>query len=133
MKAYSISFRRKIIKVHETEAISQRKLARRFNVALSFIQTLLKQYRETDSVAPKVRTQQTPPKLNDEHLTVLRRLVEERNDATLDELQEALASETGVDVSRSTVDRALKKLDLTLKKRRSTPTKRKQSEFSVSV
>ena len=133
MKPYSIAFRRKIIKVHETEAISQRKLARRFNVALSFIQTLLKRYRETDSVAPKVRTQQTPPKLNDEHLTVLRRLVEERNDATLDELQESLASETGVDVSCSTVDRALKKLDLTLKKRRSMPTRRKLSEFSVSV
>jgi transposase len=83
MKPHSIAFRQKIIEVHEVEGISQRKLAKRFNVALSFIQKLLKQYRETDSLAPKVRTQQTPAKLNDEHLTVLRRLVEERNDATL--------------------------------------------------
>jgi transposase len=107
MKPHSIAFRQKIIEVHEVEGISQRKLAKRFNVALSFIQKLLKQYRETDSLAPKVRTQQTPAKLNDEHLTVLRRLVEERNDATLEELRKQLIHETGIDVSRSTVDRAL--------------------------
>jgi transposase len=58
MKPHSIAFRQKIIEVHEVEDISQRKLAKRFNVALSFIQKLLKQYRETDSLAPKVRTQQ---------------------------------------------------------------------------
>ncbi|NJL84906.1 MAG: transposase [Leptolyngbyaceae cyanobacterium SM1_1_3] len=116
MKPYSIAFRQKIIKVYQNEAISQRKLARCFNVALSFIQKLLKQYRETDSVAPKLRTQQTPPILNDEQLAVLGRLVEEQNDATLEELQGLLATETGIDVSRSTIDRSLNKLDLTLKK-----------------
>ena len=82
MKAYSIEFRRKIIKAHEDESISQRKLARRFGVAPSFIQKLLKQYRETDSCAPKIRTQQTPPKLTSAHLDVLQQLVEAQNDAT---------------------------------------------------
>jgi transposase len=133
MKPHFIAFRQKIIEVHEVEDISQRKLAKRFNVALSFIQKLLKQYRETDSLAPKVRTQQTPAKLNNEHLTVLRRLVEERNDATLEELRKQLIHETGIDVSRSTVDRALDKLGLTLKKRRSMLTRRKLSESSLSV
>jgi Trp operon repressor len=38
MKPHSIAFRQKIIEVHEVEDISQRKLAKRFNVALSFIQ-----------------------------------------------------------------------------------------------
>jgi transposase len=133
MKPHSIAFRQKIIEVHEVEDISKRKLAKRFNVALSFIQKLLKQYRETDSLAPKVRTQQTPAKLNNEHLTVLRRLVEERNDATLEELRKQLIHETGIDVSRSTVDRALDKLGLTLKKRRSMLTRRKLSESSLSV
>lgn len=125
MQPYSTTFRRKIVKAYEDEDISQRKLAKRFSVAPSFIQKLLKQYRETDSVAPKIRTQQTTPKLNNEHLSTLHRLVEEHNDATLEELRDLLAAETGVDVSRSTVDRALDKLDLTLKKRRSTLTKRK--------
>jgi len=119
MKAYSIDFRRKIIKAHEDESISQRKLAKRFGVAKSFIQKLLKQYRETDSVAPQIRTQQTPPKLTEEHLTVLRQLVAEQNDATLEELRAQLVAKIDILVSRSTIDRALKKLDLTIKKRRS--------------
>jgi len=117
MKSHSIAFRRKIIKVYEDESISQRKLAKRFSVAPSFIQKLLKQYRETDSVAPKVRTQQTTPKLNDEYLTILDRLVEEHNDATLEELRDLLVTEIGFEVSRSTVDRALRKLGMTLKKK----------------
>jgi len=56
-------------------------------VALSFVEKLLKQYRETGSIAPKVRTQQTPTKLNAEQLTVLEQLVEASNDATLEELR----------------------------------------------
>lgn len=133
MKPYSLAFRRKIIKAYEDEGVSQRKLANRFSVAPSFIQKLIKQYRETDSVAPKVRTQQTTPKLNNEHLSILHRLVEERNDATLEELRDLLAAEAGVDVSRSTIDRALDKLGLTLKKRRSMPTKRKASVSCSNV
>jgi transposase len=133
MQPYSLAFRRKIIKAYEDEAISQRKLAKRFSVAPSFIQKLIKRYRETDSVAPKVRTQQTTPKLNNEHLAILHRLVEERNDATLEELRDLLVAEIGFHVSRSTVDRALDKLDLTLKKRRSMPTKRKVSVSCSSV
>ena len=84
-------------------------------------------------MAPKVRTQQTTPKLTKEHLAILHHLVEERNDATLEELRDLLAAEAGVDVSRSTIDRALDKLDLTLKKRRSMPTKRKVSVSCSNV
>ena len=86
-----------------------------------------------DSVGPKIRTQQTPPKLTEDHLAVLRRLVEEQNDATLEELREQLTTEINVSVSRSTIDRALKKLDLTLKKKRhSMPMKKKVSESNLS-
>jgi transposase len=52
MKAYSIDFRQKIIDTYQQEKISQRKLANRFNVALSFIYKLLKQYRETGNIEP---------------------------------------------------------------------------------
>jgi len=45
MKAYSTDLRQKIIDVYGKEQISQ--LAKRFDVALSFIVKLLKQYRET--------------------------------------------------------------------------------------
>lgn len=116
MKAYSLDFRQKIVDTYAEGNLSQRQLAERFRVALSFIETLLKQHRETGSIAPKVRTKQTPTKLNAQQLAVLEQLVEADNDATLAELRERLAQQTGVLIGRSTVDRMLKKLNLTVKK-----------------
>ncbi|EDX74500.1 hypothetical protein MC7420_4024 [Coleofasciculus chthonoplastes PCC 7420] len=43
MKAYSTIFRQKILETYESTPISQRQLANKFSVALSFIQKLLKQ------------------------------------------------------------------------------------------
>mgnify|MGYP006301888277 CR=1 len=41
MKPYSLDLRKKIVEVYATEQISQRKLAERFHVALSFIEKVL--------------------------------------------------------------------------------------------
>jgi transposase len=122
MKAYALEFRQKIVDVYDSEPLSQRQLAKRFKVAKSFVEKILKQRRETGSIAPKVRTQQTPSKLNHEQLAVLARLVAENNDATLAELCQLLANETGITVSTSTLDRLLKKLNITRKK--NTPCRR---------
>ena len=124
MKAYSLDLRQKIVDAYAQGNRSQRQLAQQFGVALSFIEKLLKQQRETGSIAPKVRTQQTPTKLNVEQLKVLEQLVEAQNDATLDELRYQLKQKTGVLIGRSTVDRMLTKLNLTVKK--NTPSNRKR-------
>ena len=71
MKAYSLDLRQKIVDTYLEGKTSQRLLAKQFRVALSFIEKLLKQHRETGSIAPKVRLQQTPTKLNQEQLNVL--------------------------------------------------------------
>lgn len=130
MKAYSLDLRQKIVDAYAEGNISQRQLAKQFRVALSFIEKLLKQYRETRSIAPKVRTEQTPTKLTPEQLTVLSSIVEANNDATLDELRYQLAQQTGVLISRSTLDRMVKKLNLSVKKKRYTPTKNTLNEFN---
>ena len=116
MKAYSLDLRQKIIDTYFEGGISQRQLTKRFRVALSFVEKLLKQYRETGSIAPLVRTQQTPTKLKEEQLSVLAAIVEANNDATLEELRTLLHRQTGVLIGRSTVDRMLQKLNLTVKK-----------------
>lgn len=116
MKAYSLDLRQKIVDTYEEGNLSQRQLAKHFRVALSFIEKLLKQRRETGSIAPKVRTGQTPTKLNAEELEVLKQMVETSNDATLEKLREQLHQKTGVLIGRSTVDRMLTKLNLTVKK-----------------
>jgi transposase len=53
MKSYSVDFRQKIINVYHSEPLSQRQIAKRFCVALSFVQKLLKQYRQTQSISPQ--------------------------------------------------------------------------------
>ncbi|MEM9808967.1 MAG: helix-turn-helix domain-containing protein, partial [Cyanobacteria bacterium P01_D01_bin.56] len=88
MKPYSIDLRQKVVETYLAGGISQRKVAERFRVAPSFVGKLLKQYRETGSVEPKVRTEQTPLKLNPEQLATLEQLVHDHNDATLAELRE---------------------------------------------
>ena len=118
MKAYSLDLRQKIVDAYAQGNLSQRQLAGQFRVALSFVEKLLKQHRETGSIAPKVRTEQTPTKLNSEQLSVLAQLVEANNDATLAELREQLRQKTGILIGRSTVDRMVKKLNLSIKKKR---------------
>jgi len=116
MKAYSLDFRQKIIDTYVNDEISQRQLAKRFRVTLSFIQKLLKQHRATGVIAPKVRTEQTPTKLSAEQLTLLSEIVSANNDATLVELRDLLKQKTGVVIGRSTVARMLQLLNLTFKK-----------------
>lgn len=130
MKAYSLDLRQKIVDAYAEGNISQRQLAKRFRVALSFIEKLLKQYRETGTIVPKVRVRQTPTKLNVQQLSVLASIVETNNDATLEELRSLLHQQTGVLISRSTVDRMLQKLNLTVKKKHSSPLKNRAHEYN---
>ena len=133
MKAYSLDLRQKIVTAYAQGNRSQRQIAQQFGVALSFIEKLLKQQRETGSIAPKVRTDQTPTKLNAEQLKVLEQLVEAQNDATLDELRYQLERKTGVLIGRSTVDRMLTKLKLTVKKKHSIRLKKRVTVCSSNA
>lgn len=126
MKAYSLDLRQKIVDAYAEGNLSQRQLAKQFRVALSFVEKLLKQQRETGDIAPKKRTNQTPTKLNEAQLQVLEQLVEQHNDATLEELRDLLEQKTGVWIGRSTVDRMLTKLDLTVKKNTASGRERKR-------
>lgn len=102
-------------------------------MALSFIQKLLKQYRQTGNIGPKVRTQQTPLKLSAQELLVLQELVNSNNDATLEELRHQLALKTGVLIGRSTVDRMLGRLNLTIKKNTARYGKRNRKSTKATV
>jgi len=116
MKAYSLDLRQKIIDVYEREEISQRQLAERFNVALSFIVKLLRQYRKTGNISPKPFNGGVKLKLDPKNLVILAELIERKNDATLDELCQMLKDRSGVSISRATMGRMTQKLKLTVKK-----------------
>ena len=130
MKAYSVDLRQKIIDVRQTEKLSIRALAQRFQVSKHFVETLLKLYQETGSVQPRPHGGGAQPKLNAEQLHQLEILVEQHNDATLAELAEMLHQETEIRLSPTTVHRQLKKRGYTLKKKQLIQRKKPQQKYN---
>ena len=116
MKAYSLDLRQKIINIYNREPISQRLLAKRFCVSLSFVQTLLKRYRTDGTIAPLPHGGGQTPKLMPQQLALLTELVAENNNATLEELCALLYYKTQVRLSRSSMGRIKQQLEMTRKK-----------------
>ena len=116
MKAYSIDFRLKNLDTYHAEPISQKALAKRFSVALNFVLKLLKQYRETKNITLRTDRCGVKGKLNAEQLLILGELIEGNNDATLEELRYLLYDKIVFSVSRATIGRMIKLLDITVKK-----------------
>lgn len=98
---------------------SRRSAAERFRVSVSCVIKLLQRWRQTGSVEPGQMGGWKDYALA-EHEAVVRALLVESPDLTLEEMRDALA-EKGIGVSRSSVDRFLKARELTLKKSRCTP------------
>jgi transposase len=121
MKAHPIEIRKRIIETYENEAISQAKIAKRFKVAQSVVTRLLKQYRETEELAPKPRPGR-PKKLTDSQLQVVSGMVDKQPDITLGELCKAVVEQEKVKVSESTMSRVMGHLNLTRKKKSLHPT-----------
>ena len=116
MKSYPVEFRQKILDCYYNEPISQRQLAKRFCVTLSFVQKLLKQYRETGDIRPKTYRCGRHLKLTPEQMIALGDLIEENNDATLAELSKLFLERTGIVLSVATVARIAERLGITRKK-----------------
>ena len=130
MKAYSVDLRQKIIEAHNQKEGSQRQLAKRFRVSLSFIENLLKRYRTEGTVEPRAHGGGRVAKLSREQEQVLVNLVAEDNDAILVELCARLDEQTGVRVSRATMGRIVQKLKLTRKKKLCTQRSEKPRGYS---
>jgi transposase len=129
MKAYSLDLRQKIVDVHAQEEISQRQLAKRFQVSLSTVQRLLKRQRNGEDLAPKAHGGGHPSRLTPEQVEKVREIVESHNDATLEELCEMMAQAENVRVSCSTMGRVVQSLGLTRKKKRFMPANDTQKEY----
>ncbi|NET32683.1 MAG: transposase [Cyanothece sp. SIO1E1] len=118
-----MSLRQEVIDAYENKEGSIRQLAQRFKVSPKFVHELLQRYRQEGTIEPKPHAGGPAPRLQDEHLKVLQEWVEQDNDATLEQLADRLFERTQSRVSVTTLHRALNKLNLTRKKRRSKPAK----------
>ena len=116
MKAYSLDLRQKIVDAYNQREGSQRQLAKRFRVSLTFIENLLKRYRTDGTVEPRAHGGGQVAKVSREQEAVIVTLVEQNNDAILVELCDQLEQRIGVRLSRATMGRYVQKLKLTRKK-----------------
>ena len=126
--AYSKDLRARVIAAWEAKEGSQRDLAQRFKVSLSFVRNLLRHYRTNGPLEAKRRGGNLKPLIQDEQMAIIKSLVEEKNDLLLSELCLRLTERTGIKVSVSTMYRALEKLDLRCKKKLSTPASKIRKE-----
>ena len=112
----SLDLRQRIITAYQDKEGSQRQLAERFKVSLSFIRDLSRRHRETGKVEPKPHGGGAIAKLGTAQLPIVKALVEAQPDALLEELCKRFAEKTEVKVSVSTMHRAVQSLKLSVKK-----------------
>jgi transposase len=110
MKAYSQDIRLRIIRTYRNGGGTQREIAERFDVSLSFVRGLLRRFRQTGSIEPSPHGGGPPPRITERDLELIREHLAEDPRATLGELCERMASRGRVRPSRATMSRAVRKL-----------------------
>ena len=121
MEARSLDLRERVAAACDEGSRSQPEIAGDFGVSLSFVTKLLRRRRVTGGVAAKPRAGGFASAVDGRAEAELRSMVREDPDATLSELADGLAARLGVRRSIPVICRALRRLGLPRKKRRSTP------------
>jgi len=117
MKAYSLDLRRRVLAAALRGDRTLPQVAELFGVSTAFVNKMLRLHRAGSDLAPRPHGGGHLPRLGARHHKLLRAAVASNNDATLGELREHLAAKSRVEVSDSTVSRALKALGLPRKKK----------------
>ncbi len=111
MDAYSIDLRKRVLKDSDS-GMSTRQVALKYDVSESWVRRLKQRRRESGEIAPRSSNNGVQPKWL-AYADQMQRVVKENPDITLRELRDAL----GRDVSPQTLSRALRRLQLTFKKK----------------
>jgi transposase len=114
MNAYSEDLREKIVQALE-RGMGKSEAARTFSVSLSSVKRYAKIAEEGGSLAPKKRPG-SKPKLDERASKLLEDDLKERPFLTLQQRCEYLRRVASLEVSRSTVCRAIKRMNATRKK-----------------
>jgi len=117
VKTLSLDLRERILAAYDQQEGTRDAVARRFRVSLGMVKKLLQQRRRTGQIGPRHHYSGRKPQILAVHRTQLQRLLDKKPDLTLQELRAA----TGLACSLPAIHYVLQKLDLTYKKRHSTP------------
>lgn len=115
MKPYSMDLRRRVVAACDAREGSREAIARRFGVCTAWIRRLLQRRRESGSIAALPQRAGRKRGLDEGQMKKLKAWVGKHPDATLAEIKAGME----LSLSISAIDRALKRLGLTLKKSRS--------------
>jgi transposase len=113
--AYSVDLRERMLANLDDE--SMRRTAKRFRMSLSSVYRIKRRYQETGQLQAK-KPRGRLPAIDAEGEAWLKEKVAEESDLTLAILCEKYEQSQGRKVSKSAMDRALKRMKLTLKKTR---------------
>ncbi len=119
MASYSVDLRERVVKAHVEEGQNKSAVARLFGVSRWSVGRYVKR-----SAAGTLAARPHPGKrqrLDGAGCEVLRRQVQEHHDWSLARHAEELAKATGVELKKSSVGNYLKRLEITHKKRASSP------------
>ena len=113
--------RHRVVQTYENGDATVEDVASRFCVGPATLKRWVWRWRATGSVEPRPPHRGRPPKVTAECDAVLLELVAAQPDAYCWELAERLEARTSVRVDEDTIGRALTRLGITRKKRRSKP------------
>ena len=110
MKPYSIDLRKKVFSAVSRGENTQAEVAAMFGVSLTFVRQMVRLYRETGKLEAKPHGGGRRAVINEERAELLRQYLAVKPDATLAELRNYLAMQTGITADVSTVCRTLARL-----------------------
>lgn len=119
--------REKIVFAYEKKLATAELLASIFDVNIRTVRALVKQYRETRNLEPAPLPGR-PPKLTEENLEIMKRIVEKNPDKTLADYVDEFEKETGVIIGVTSAFNACQKIDLIRKKKASTRLSKKEKK-----
>lgn len=117
----STQIREAIIRASRDQGLTYEAIADMLGIGRATVNRILRRHRETGGVAPLPRGGGNLSPIRGEAAIQLRALVASRPDLTAAELATELGQQFGVATSRSSVLRALARMDYTRKKSRSSP------------
>lgn len=117
MGTLSRDLRERIVAAYDRGEGTRQHIAERYNVSLGMVKKLLQQRRATGDIGNRHAYSGRKPTITPKHERLLKRLVREQPDMTLEEMREAARLEC----TPQAIHYALLRMGLSLKKRRSAP------------
>lgn len=112
MNAYSNDLRKRIIDaINNGDKVVD--ITKRFSVGVRFVYSLLRRFLDTGSYEAKKRSGGAPRKISPYDEIKIQQIIEKNPNATLEEIKE----EAELKVSLATIHRAIKRMNITFKKK----------------